>query len=152
MSRLEEAGEVLWTRVKDAASDAKTSYEDASIFGRWRLLVAAVVLADVLLTAGGVWLLSGGPGAEVWFEEGFPSNMLILRNYDASPLRDVRIVLDGRFVHEVEEIAGDATIGFELDREFRDEAGHPPDDDYRPRSVQLQHRRRTVTLRLPSPP
>ncbi|MGF1511714.1 MAG: hypothetical protein ACFB9M_19635 [Myxococcota bacterium] len=148
MSRLEHAGDALWSRVKDAATDAKDAYENADRFARQRLYIAAALGVDVVLTFLLVWFLSASPSTEVWFEEGFPSNLLLIRNLSNSTIEEVRVILDDRYEFEGGELLPNQIKGLEVEREFRDALGRRPDDRYRPRTVILYLEGKKTVVKL----
>lgn len=72
------------------------------------------------------------------YEPGFPSDMLVVKNAGQDKLRGVRLVLDGRFVHEV-RLLGPGVHGFEIQRAFEDAQENRPPSGYRPRALRIQH-------------
>lgn len=116
----------------------KDAYEGASRFARMRLWAIAVFGADVLLVVLFVALSGGRPlDLEVWFQPGFPSNMVVFRNEGREALKDVELVLDGRFRLKVNKLPT-GLRGFELNRDFRDATNAAPPDGYRPRVVEVR--------------
>jgi len=141
LSRLESMGDALWDRVQTGVKDARLAYAGANRWARMRLWVLAALGLDAVLTVGAVLALSGSPQVEAWFEPGFPADMVIVRNLDDSPLRDVELVIDQRYRHRVALIPEEGTTGFDLRREFEDAKGRGPDQDYVPRSLVVTHSR-----------
>ncbi len=141
MSRLEKMGDALWDRVQTGVRDARQAYAGANHWARMRLWVLAIVGLDAVLTLGAVVAFSGSPRVEAWFEPGFLADMVIVRNLDDSPLREVELVIDQRFRHRVAEIPEEGTTGFDLRREFEDDQGRGPEKDYVPRRLVVSHSR-----------
>ena len=116
----------------------KEAYEGAGRFAKMRIWILAVLTADLLATMTFI-AMSGGRAidVEVWFEQSFPSNMLIVRNESGDPLEGVTLMLDRKYVLKVSSLAP-GLRGFEVNREFRDASGAPPDDAYRPQQLEIQ--------------
>lgn len=129
--------EQAWERIHGLAQDVREAYQEANRFARMRLWVAAFVVLDALVTVGFVAASGGGPDLEIWYEVGFPSNMIIVRNHDGYPVKNLQILLDNQYELTVEEIAAESVAGFEIDREFRDPEGRTPDAQYVPRTARL---------------
>jgi hypothetical protein len=116
----------------------KEAYEGAGRFAKMRIWILSVLIADVVATLMFVALVGGREiDVEVWFEQSFPSNMLIVRNESGDELEDVRLTLDRRYVLQVSSIAP-GLRGFEVNREFRDSSGAAPDDAYRPQQLEIR--------------
>jgi hypothetical protein len=135
---MERVIEILRDAAKSVLSlfrSTREAYEGASRFGRMRVWILAVFGLDVLGVVLFVALASGRPmDLEVWFQPGFPSNMLVIRNEGASALEDVQLVLDGRYQLSVERLAP-GLQGFEVNRAFRDASNLAPPEDYRPEEL-----------------
>ena len=117
--------------------DTKGAYEGAGRFAKMRIWILAVLAFDLMLTI--VFVLSVGGkeiDVEVWFEQSFPSNMLVVRNESGDNLEDVTLMLDRRYMLKVGSIAP-GLRGFEVNREFRDSSGAAPDDAYRPQQLEI---------------
>ena len=115
----------------------REAYEGASRFGRMRVWILAVFALDVAGVVLFVALSSGRPlDLEVWFQAGFPSNMLVIRNEGSSALEQVELLLDDRYRLKVERLSP-GLQGFEVSRAFRDAQDLAPPEDYRPQQVQV---------------
>jgi len=124
----------------ETARQLRQGYQSATVFARMRIWIVGALVADlvvVILTLAVV----GRPDTwvEVGLQTGFPGDMVILHNLDDDPLRDVRVVLDGRYEASVPRIEGEETVGLELVREFHDEAGHFPPASYRPEEARVEY-------------
>ncbi len=116
----------------------REAYEGAGRFAKMRIWIIAILLVDLLATVAFVTMVGGRPiDVDVWFEQSFPSNMLILRNESGDQLDDVTLTLDRRYVLKVPSIAP-GLRGFEVNREFRDAGGSTPGDSYRPQQLQIR--------------
>src|SRR5688572_26482048 len=116
----------------------KEAYEGAGRFAKMRIWILVVLLADVIATL--VFVVTVGGRAidvDVWFEQSFPSNMLVVRNESGDELENVTLMLDHRYVLKVGSIAP-GLRGFEVNREFRDASGLAPDDAYRPQQLEIR--------------
>lgn len=78
------------------------------------------------------------PNVSATFAEGFPSDLVHVRNLDDAPLDDVVLVIDGRF-RTVRAHLPVGTTGFELRREFEDDRGNAPEKGYRPQRLRVVH-------------
>jgi len=136
LSRLESIGDALWHRLKQVARDARDAYSGANRYARVKVWIIAAVVLDAVVTLGVVISVSGPPQLEVRFEQGFPANMVIIQNNYGDPVLDVSLRLDGTFLKESVDIPANGTTGFDVSREFMDEAGHHPEPEYAP--VQLE--------------
>lgn len=115
----------------------KGSDEDASRLARMRIGFLAMFAVDVIAVAAFVLMSGGRPlDLEVWFQPGFPSNMIVFRNEGSEPLRNVRLRLDNQYSLQVDALPP-GLRGFELNRDFRDGANQPPPDAYRPLMVHV---------------
>lgn len=120
------------------ARSTREAYDGATRFARMRVWILAILAADVCLVA----LLAARIGStpldlEVWYEPGFPSNLLIVRNQEKAALSPVTLVLDGRYELRLERLEP-GVRGFEVSREFRDAQQRVPADDYRPATVEVR--------------
>jgi hypothetical protein len=103
--------------------------------GRLRWLIFMALALDLL---GAVAILTLGPGAEAqsaWVQRGFPHDLVVLEHRGPA-LADVTLTLDGRYRLRLERLEP-GTHGFELGREFRDDADRAPPSAYRPRALEL---------------
>ncbi len=115
----------------------KDAYDGASRFTRMRIWIGTVLAADVLLTFLFVGVVgSQAMALEVWFEPGFPSNLLVVRNQGNDVLEDVFLVLDDRYTLRVPRL-DPGPNGFEINREFHDKDDFGPPDDYMPSSLEV---------------
>lgn len=146
---------VVSERMKDFTSSAfgfirakKDTYETGSRFLKMRVWIVAFVLADVVATLGFVFFSGGRPlDVVVWFEPGFPANMLVLRNETGAVLEDATLVLDGKYTLEVERIERGLN-GFEVNHAFRDAQEFAPSDKYRPVSLEIRVDGDAVSLQI----
>jgi hypothetical protein len=122
----------------DFLRDTKEAYEGAGRFAKMRIWILAVLIVDLAATLAFVLMVGGRAiDVEVWFEQSFPSNMLIVRNESGDQLDDVTLTLDRRWVLQVSSLAP-GLRGFEVNREFRDASGSAPDDAYRPQQLEIK--------------
>lgn len=124
--------------IVDLFRSASEAYEGANRFAKIRVWILGVLGLDLLLTLG-VLIFVGGRAidVEVWFEQGFPSNVLIVRNEGSDPLEDVTLVLDGRYSLRAKTI-DPGLSAFEVNREFRDGSSETPDYSYRPQRLEIR--------------
>jgi hypothetical protein len=116
----------------------KEAYEGAGRFAKMRVWILAVLVVDLVATVLFVAMTGGRAiDVEVWFEQSFPSNMLIVRNESGENLKKVILMLDRRYTLEVSSLAP-GLRGFEVNREFRDSSGAAPDDAYRPQQLEIR--------------
>ena len=116
----------------------KEAYEGAGRFAKMRVWILAVLVVDLVATILFVAMTGGRAiDVEVWFEQSFPSNMLIVRNESGENLKKVTLMLDRRYKLEVSALAP-GLRGFEVNREFRDSSGAAPDDAYRPQQLEIR--------------
>jgi hypothetical protein len=121
----------------DFLRSTKEAYEGAGRFAKMRIWILVVLAVDLALTI--LFVLTVGGKAidvDVWFEQSFPSNMLVVRNESGDDLEDVTLMLDRKYVLKVGSIAP-GLRGFEVNREFRDSTGAAPDDSYRPQQLEI---------------
>ena len=124
--------------IADLFRSTKEAYEGANRFARLRIWILGIFTIDVLATL--IFVFSVGGRAidlEVWFEQGFPSNMLVVRNEEGAPLKDVLLLLDNRYRLEV-KLLKPGLQGFEVNRQFRDAEELTPSEDYRPRRLEVR--------------
>jgi hypothetical protein len=131
-------------RLRDFLSSAfgfirqtKETYDAGSRFMRMRVWIFSLLGADVLVTIMFV-LFSGGRAldVDVWFEPGFPANILVVRNEEGDPLPNATLVLDGRYRLTVDQIERGAN-GYEVNRVFRDSQDASPPDSYKPQQLEI---------------
>lgn len=94
---------------------------------------ANVVLAVALFA----FIELSRPSLSARYEPGFPSNMLIVKNTGAR-LVDVRLVIDGRFVHRTRAL-DPGVHGFEVQRAFEDDLEARPEAHYVPERLRVEH-------------
>jgi len=133
-------GEYVQDTLRGIASlfkSGREAYDGATRFARLRLWFIAAFAADVIAVVVFVAVSGGRPlDLEVWFQPGFPSNMIVFRNEGTEPLTKVRLRLDDKYVLEVDSLPI-GLRGFELNRDFRDASNQPPPDAYRPAKVHV---------------
>lgn len=136
--------------LKARVADVRAAVGRADRYSRYRLIIAGVLGADVLVTLLVVIVasvVSLDVGAR--FVEGFPSNMLMLQN-EGGVLEDAEVVIDGKYTARVAAMPPGA-MGLEIDREFRDASDAPPPRNYRPRRAQVKVGAATVDIDLVAP-
>jgi hypothetical protein len=115
----------------------RDTYEAGTRFMRMRVWIVALLLIDVFATVA--FLIFSGIrtfDVDVWFEPGFPSNMLVVRNQE-SPVSNAILVLDERYRLSVERI--DVGVnGYEVNRAFRDSSDASPPDSYKPQKLVIK--------------
>lgn len=131
----------------DALRRLKAGYEAEDRFSKMRIWVIGAVGADVVLTLLFV-VLASGPSLDVraWYEEGFPSNLIVVQNR-GEVLRDVELVVDGKYRARMPSLAPGPT-GLEIDREFRDALDFPPAGTYKPTQLEIRAGGSEVELEL----
>lgn len=150
MSRLSEFAHVAAETFSDAFRTTREAYDGSSRFARLRLWILAVFGLDVVAVIVFMAMSGGRPlDLEVWFQPGFPSNMLVFRNESDEPLKNVRLVLDGKFTLQVPSLPT-GLRGFEVSREFRDSANLGPAEGYRPQRVSVTTGDDTVDIAIES--
>lgn len=139
MSRVKERLDHAWRTTRDTAAQLRQGYQAADIYARMRIWIVGALVADALVVVLVLAILGGrDQWVAVGLQTGFPGDMVVIHNLDDDPMRDVRVVLDGRFEATVDLIAGDQTVGLEMAREFRDDAGAIPPGDYRPNEARVE--------------
>lgn len=137
-------GRVVSQRIREFLDSAfgffrqqKETYDGGSRFLKMRVWIVGILALDVVLTLAFV-LLSGGRSLDVvvWYKPGFPANMLVVKNETGDVLEDVKLVLDGRYAHQVDRIDRGLN-GFDVNQLFRDASDGTPPDTYRPSQLQL---------------
>lgn len=143
----------LGGRLKEFADSAfgflrsqKETYDAGSRFLKMRVWIVGILALDLVLTLSFVLMSGQSFDVEVWFEPGFPSNMLVVKNQTGDPLEDVTLVLDGRYTLQVDRIE-EGPNGFEVNHAFHDAQDSPPVDTYRP--AQLELRIKSHVVRVP---
>jgi hypothetical protein len=122
----------------DFLRSTREAYEGAGRYAKMRIWILAVLALDLVATVLFAALIGGRDiDVEVWFEQSFPSNMLIVRNESGDQLEAVSLTLDGRYQLDVGAIAP-GLRGFEINREFRDRSGAAPEDSYRPQRLEIR--------------
>src|SRR5947209_5716686 len=124
----------------------KESYDTGTRFLKMRVWIVALLAIDLLATLGFVFFVGGQPmNLIVWYQPGFPSNMLVVRNDGGSALKDVTLVLDNKYTATVERI-DKGPNGFEVNHVFRDKEDFAPPDSYRPAQVEIRIKADVVRL------
>lgn len=132
--------EGLWGTARETVEQLRQGYQAANEFARMRIWIVGALVADFAIVIAVLAVVGGSDTrVEVGLQTGFPGDMLILHNLDDDPLRDVRIVLDGRYEAELDQIEGDRTVGLELIREFRDPQGLYPPSSYQPIEARIDY-------------
>jgi len=150
MSRLTEFVQDVVGSLSGALRSSREAYEGASRFARLRLWVLSVFAADVIAVVLYLALTGGRPmDLQVWFQPGFPSNMIVFRNEGSEPLLNVKLVLDGKYHLEVMSLP-QGLRGFEVSRDFRDPGDRAPPETYRPSQVQVSTAGDTVQIQVES--
>lgn len=137
MSRLSEFAHDAAGSLTGALNSTREAYDGASRFARMRLWVLGVFVVDVLAVVLYLSLTGGRPmDLQVWFQPGFPSNMIVFRNEGSEPLTEVQLLLDGQYGLKVTSLPT-GLRGFEVSRDFRDPTDRPPPEGYRPQMVRV---------------
>lgn len=124
----------------------RESYAAGSRFAKMRVWIIAILALDAILTVTYV-IQSGAKPLDVvvWFEPGFPANMLVLRNEGGEPLEDVTLILDRKYELEVERIE-EGLNGYEVNRAFRDREDLGPPESYAPKELEIRIEGRSVRI------
>jgi hypothetical protein len=136
-------------RVGSAIQDLHLKYKSEGRFNQMRIWVVAAVIADALLTSAFV-VSSGGSNPlkiDGWFQKGFPSNLVVIRNDSKTELVDVELEIDGRYRAKVDHITLGAN-GFPIDQQFLDAQHHAPPAEYRPSTLTVHAGKDQVDIRL----
>lgn len=123
---------------------AKAEYDAKGRFQKLRIWIILIFIVDVVGTVG--FVASGDSAAgrfEAWFQPGFPSNMVVVRNLGQRSVDDVMLVLDGQFRTKVATLQPGPT-GLQIDTEFRDGIGGSPPDSYLPKRLEIRTADRLV--------
>ncbi|MBI3178121.1 MAG: hypothetical protein HYZ27_00580, partial [Deltaproteobacteria bacterium] len=80
---------------------------------------------------------------EAWWQIGFPSNLIVVQNLSERPVRDVTMVLDGRYTAHV-ALLKPGSNGLEIEKEFLDAKKFAPLKDEPPKILEIQ----TVDARI----
>jgi hypothetical protein len=124
----------------------KESYDAGTRFMKMRVWIVAILLVDLAVTVGFVFFIGGQPlNLSVWYQPGFPSNMLVVKNEGGRPLKDVTLILDNRYSAVVDKIDRGPN-GFELNHVFRDKDDFAPPDSYKPAQVEIRVDRDVVRV------
>src|SRR5438874_2175982 len=124
----------------------KESYETGTRFMKMRVWIVALLAVDMLATLGFVLLPGGTPlNLVVWYQPGFPSNLLVVKNEGGSALKDVTLILDNRYTATVERI-DKGPNGFEVNHVFRDKDDFAPPDTYKPAQLEIHIAKDVVKL------
>lgn len=115
----------------------RDNYETGTRFMRMRVWIVALLSIDVIATIAFV-VVSGIRtfDVDVWFEPGFPSNMLVVRNQEQI-VSNATLVLDEKYRLSVERIEVGLN-GYEVNRAFRDAQDISPPDSYKPRKLEIR--------------
>jgi hypothetical protein len=139
MADLDGSSQGLAKTARQRIEELKQRYRDSGRFNQMRLWVVVAFVLDALLS-GAVVLGTTRVTirAEAWFQKGFPSNLIVVRQLDSRGFEDVEIVLDGgRYKGHVDRITPGAN-GFALDQQFFDAKESPPPNDYVPRRLTIR--------------
>ena len=122
----------------ELVKSARADYDSKGRYQKIRVWILFVFALDVLFTVA--FVASSDPGSErfeAWFQPGFPSNMVVIRNLGERSADDVLLILDGRFRSKVATLVPGPT-GLQIDTEFRDGVGGSPPDSYLPRRLEIR--------------
>lgn len=138
MSRIAEYLGDAKESLSHAFRSTKDAYDQAGRFARMRLWIMGAFGLDVVLVVALATVIGARAiDVDVWFQPGFPSDMLVVRNEGGDVLRDVQFVLDDRYRLRVDALPL-GLQGFEVSRDFRDASGTPPGRGYEPRVVEVR--------------
>lgn len=105
---------------------------------RRRWIIGAMVLNGVLAVVLGSTITLSKSKLSATYEAGFPSDMLVIRNTSARPLKNVLLELDGRYIHRTSSLAP-GVVAFEVQRSFEDERDLRPASGYVPERLRVVH-------------
>ncbi len=117
-------------------------------YARFRLMILGVVLVNILVSF--VLFFSIGRRdveADLWFKPGFPNDLVVIRNESGGIMRDVQIVLDGRYRATV-RLLKPGVKGLILNSEFFDTSQETPETGYKPRKAEIRHDGDSVNIEL----
>jgi hypothetical protein len=136
-------------RVGSAIQELHTRYKSEGRFNQMRIWVIAAVILDALLTSA--FVMSSGSSnplrIDAWYQKGFPSNLVVIRNDSKRELIDVELEIDGRYHANVDHLTLGAN-GFSIDQQFLDAQQHAPPAEYRPSTLTVRAGRDEVDIRL----
>lgn len=146
MRQLVEMLRETFASIAAFVGSTKEAYEGANRFAKYRIWILGLFGVDVVATLIFV-LASGGRSLdlEVWYQQSFPSNMLIVRSEEDRPLRDVVLLLDGQYRLEV-DVLPKGLKGFEVGRDFLNDQRLSPGEEYRPSTVEIRAGGRVLVL------
>ena len=123
-------------------------FGEGSRHSKKRVLALGIFGIDVIASAFYVFIATRQPiDIQAWFEPGFPSNMVVLRNNEDGALEDVTLVLDLRYSMSLTELEPGIS-GLEVNREFRDNQNKAPKEDYRPERLIVHVDGNSVSFKL----
>jgi hypothetical protein len=133
--------------VRETLHDLKQGYDSENRFGKMRMWITGIVGLDVIVTILLVFFATGPSLAvDAWYEEAFPSNLIVLRNR-GDELKDVEVVVDTKYHAKVSTLQKGAT-GLEIDREFRDNLDFAPPATYTPKLLVIHAEGHTRQVEL----
>jgi hypothetical protein len=127
--------------IRRGMAKLRAAYLDRKTGVEWvrqrRLWFSTALGLDVLLVSAVALALHRTPtDLEAWVEVSYPVSFVVVRHSGDTPLRNVRLVLDGRYVHNASKVAPGLN-GFELVRDFEDHEGLTPTNDYSPQALEV---------------
>lgn len=111
---------------------------------RWSILILVILNGALGLTSA-VWVQARQPSIAAHFEEGFPSDMLVLHN--RTNKKDVLLILDERFRLRVEKLSS-GVHGFGIQRLFRDRHASHPEWGFEPTMLRIVYGRGEETIKV----
>ncbi|MBI4817162.1 MAG: hypothetical protein HY791_12945 [Deltaproteobacteria bacterium] len=126
---------------------AKADYDSEGRFAKLRIQIVALFALN-LVAAGVVAFASRDLTLrlDAWWQIGFPSNLIVVQNLSDRPVRDVTMVLDGRYTAHV-AVLKPGSNGLEIEKEFLDAKKFAPLKDEPPKLLEIQ----TVDARIRLP-
>lgn len=141
----------FFSRAFGFVRSTKETYDAGTRFTRIRVWILALVVTDLIATLGYVFFSATNPlDVVVWFQPGFPANMLVVRNDGSAPLNDATLVLDEKYLLTVERIEKGPN-GYEVSSLFRDKEDQRPPDTYRPVVLRMLLHGATVRIGIGYP-
>jgi hypothetical protein len=127
----------VFGRLVESIRRIKAGYDAEDRYSKMRIWIVGALGADVLVTLIFVLIASStNLPVTAWYEEAFPSNLIVLRN-EGPAIADVEVVVDGKYTARITSLAS-GVAGLELDREFKDGLDFPPPASYRPKLVEIR--------------
>lgn len=151
---VETAGTAGWhrafARIKADLVRIRLNYAAGSPAFKMRIWIVSAFSVDVAATL--LFFIIGGSSralsVEAWYQQGFPSNLIVVRNVGARELKHIDMLLDSHYRAQIEAIGPGAASGLEIDRAFVDEEQLGPPASYTPKRLRIHSGAHAVEIQL----